>query len=301
DSLLVNGTVYDETNPSGVEVIPKGAANGCDSIIRVDLQFSDFTFEVEGNPPPCFGEETGSIIVTSVSGGQAPYTLLLDGQAVGTFSQPPFVLSNLPAGTYTLELEDAGGLRIERSLELPAPPANTVQLDSLIQLRLGESTTLSPTLNFTPTQFLWEPPDFLDCTDCPAPLVQQPGRTLTYTLTVFDANGCPWSARVTVEVSRKVAVFVPNVFSPDDDGINDRLSLFAGPEITRVRRFLVFSRWGELVFRAENFPPNDPTIGWDGTFLGQDMDPAVFVWFAEVELADGTTERLEGDVVLLRN
>ncbi|RMF21524.1 MAG: hypothetical protein D6765_15495, partial [Bacteroidetes bacterium] len=33
DSLLVNGTVYDETNPSGVEVIPKGAANGCDSII----------------------------------------------------------------------------------------------------------------------------------------------------------------------------------------------------------------------------------------------------------------------------
>ena len=98
-----------------------------------------------------------------------------------------------------------------------------------------------------------------------------------------------------------VAVFVPNVFSPDDDGINDRLTLFAGPEITRVHIFRVFSRWGELVFSADNFLPNDPTLGWDGTFLGQDMDPAVFVWFAEVELADGSIERIKGDVVLLRH
>ncbi|WP_246141641.1 T9SS type B sorting domain-containing protein [Phaeodactylibacter luteus] len=45
-SLTVNGTVYDEGNPSGVEVIPGGTANGCDSVVQVSLTFSDVSLFV---------------------------------------------------------------------------------------------------------------------------------------------------------------------------------------------------------------------------------------------------------------
>ena len=71
-------------------------------------------------------------------------------------------------------------------------------------------------------------------------------------------------------------------------------------QVKAVKSFLVFSRWGESVYQFFNFQPNDPAFGWDGTHRGQLLDPAVFVWFAEVEFTDGEVELFEGDVALVR-
>ena len=70
--------------------------------------------------------------------------------------------------------------------------------------------------------------------------------------------------------------------------------------MARVLNFKVFTRWGESVFEAKNFPPNDPGYGWDGKHRGQDLDAGVFVWFAEAELIDGSRELLKGGVTLMR-
>ncbi|MEZ4933893.1 MAG: hypothetical protein R2788_17440 [Saprospiraceae bacterium] len=54
-SITVNGTVYDETNPTGTEIIMGGSANGCDSTITIDLSFTDEVFETV-DPTLCPGE-----------------------------------------------------------------------------------------------------------------------------------------------------------------------------------------------------------------------------------------------------
>lgn len=96
-------------------------------------------------------------------------------------------------------------------------------------------------------------------------------------------------------------VYVPNAFSPNDDGINDVFIVFTGAScIKEIKSFHVFSRWGEEVFKNFNFPANDFAYGWDGTFRGKPMDTAVFAWFAEVEFGDGRVELFKGDVTLLR-
>ena len=95
-------------------------------------------------------------------------------------------------------------------------------------------------------------------------------------------------------------LYVPNVFSPNGDGKNDVFMVFAGPEVTKIRGFEVYSRWGEPVFEVYNFLPNDPTFGWDGTYRADAFNSAAFTWFAEVEFVDGVVEIFKGDVVLMR-
>jgi hypothetical protein len=54
------------------------------------------------------------------------------------------------------------------------------------------------------------------------------------------------------------------------------------------------------MYTITDFQPNDPTLGWNGTFRGDDMNPGVFVWYMEVEFIDGVVELYKGDVTLLR-
>ena len=70
--------------------------------------------------------------------------------------------------------------------------------------------------------------------------------------------------------------------------------------IKEIQSFEVFDRWGEKVFTQYNFQPNDPVHGWDGTLRGFELDPAVFVYYAKVEMLDGRIEFYEGDVFLAR-
>ena len=56
----------------------------------------------------------------------------------------------------------------------------------------------------------------------------------------------------------------------------------------------------ELVYEGYNFPPNDPLFGWDGIFLGEPMNPAVFAYYTIVDFIDGKQRLYKGDVTLAR-
>jgi gliding motility-associated-like protein len=102
-------------------------------------------------------------------------------------------------------------------------------------------------------------------------------------------------------VDKELNIYIPNVFSPDDDGHNDIFMIFADDKsVVKIKSFQIFDRWGDLVFEDYDFLPNDPAHGWDGSLRGQDMNPAVFVWYAKIELVDGREVLFEGDVTLQR-
>ena len=101
-------------------------------------------------------------------------------------------------------------------------------------------------------------------------------------------------------MDKKRGVYIPNAFSPNGDGINDEIMIFANPGVELVEEFLIFDRWGELVFENTNFLPNDADQGWDGKLKGEKMSPAVFTWFAKVRYLDGEKQMFKGDVVLVR-
>jgi hypothetical protein len=70
--------------------------------------------------------------------------------------------------------------------------------------------------------------------------------------------------------------------------------------VLNIQTLQVFDRWGSKVFERSDFLPNLDNLGWDGMHRGTAENPAVFVWYAELELADGTVEVFKGDVTLTR-
>ncbi|MEL6668857.1 MAG: gliding motility-associated C-terminal domain-containing protein, partial [Bacteroidota bacterium] len=139
----------------------------------------------------------------------------------------------------------------------------------------------------------------LSCPDCPNPW-STPFENVIYTLTITDSMGCTATDEIEIQLIRDLDIYVPSGFSPNNDGVNDRLTVFAGQSVAIVRRMMVFDRWGELVFERNDFSPNDLSLGWNGHFRGEPMNPAVFTWLVEVEYIDGSRQATAGDVTLIR-
>jgi gliding motility-associated-like protein len=88
--------------------------------------------------------------------------------------------------------------------------------------------------------------------------------------------------------------YIPNAFSPNGDGVNDQFLVF-GPEI-QDGTLTVYDRWGEQVFQTGEPLSN----GWDGTFRGDPMNPAVFVWILNIDNGNGSPLIEQGEVTLMR-
>jgi gliding motility-associated-like protein len=95
-------------------------------------------------------------------------------------------------------------------------------------------------------------------------------------------------------------VYVPNVFSPNGDGINDLFFIQTNQKVVTVKYLVIYDRWGNVVFKDTEFSPNDPTHAWDGTYRNVMLNPAVFTYIAEVEDVDLKAELISGSVTLVR-
>lgn len=105
----------------------------------------------------------------------------------------------------------------------------------------------------------------------------------------------PMSKPTTVNLDEDPSWFVPNAFTPNNDGDNDVfVPVWNNVE---MKRFEVFSRWGEKVFALTD----NTTDGWDGTTTsGKDAEPGTYVWQVDLVDADGKTISKSGAITLIR-
>lgn len=99
------------------------------------------------------------------------------------------------------------------------------------------------------------------------------------------------------------SIFIPNIFSPNDDGKNDFFTIQADPTHLPTIRFLkIYDRWGGLVFEKTDFPANDPPLGWDGRWAnsGKKVGNGVYVFQALVEFENGSFSVENGSVTVAR-
>lgn len=91
-------------------------------------------------------------------------------------------------------------------------------------------------------------------------------------------------------------VYIPNAFSPNDDGSNDVLSFFRKDNYC-LKKFeiAIYNRWGEKVFESSSITDN-----WDGRFNGKKLDPGVFVFYSKTITANGKSEIKKGSISLIK-
>jgi gliding motility-associated-like protein len=176
----------------------------------------------------------------------------------------------------------------------------SINLGPDLLLATGTIKPLISTVTGGPiVNWLWSPATDLSCTTCPQPSVTV--RTnQTYSVIGTTGFGCSTTDTLTIHTfCESLQAFIPNAFTPDGDGINDIL-MVRGTGIVQVKSFRVFNRWGETVYERANFPPNDPSFGWDGKVKGIVSQPDVYLYTAEVICENGITYTYKGNVSVLK-
>jgi gliding motility-associated-like protein len=172
-------------------------------------------------------------------------------------------------------------------------PAQIVLLDSVIVI--GESTAL---MAYHGPNYLWSPATGLSCTTCPDPIAT-PTESTEYCVVVSNVCGSDSACvRITVDpvppVCTPASIFVPTAFSPNQNGSND-LQCIHGVDCIRSMSIGIFDRWGNKVFES-----TDRNACWDGSYNGQPLDPAVFVYHLSATLNNGENVERQGNITLMR-
>lgn len=273
-----------------------GCTNTDSTIVSKDNNVP-VSLEAEVLPPGCV--LAGSIEVVNISGGSGPYQYSLNG---GNY-QSQNAFNSLKPGAYTVKIKDINGCELTQDLVIPEPKEFEVELPTDITIEYGTDLQLHPILNIPLSQvetFDWKPLTGLSCSDCMEPFAT-PVITEEYKLKITDKTGCTASAKVRIFVFKDFGLYIPNVFSPNADGINDIWHVFGDlKKVVKIKELRIYDRWGEQMYEAFDFQVNDAAYGWNGKFRGRYLNPAVFVYYLVAEFVDGSSKVFKGDINLVR-
>jgi len=228
--------------------------------------------------------------------GNSPvYTWTVNGNTVQSGNSPTYNSNNLTVG-------DIIECRLTSSLTCAVPnPAGSSPLTL--------SVYAPPVVNLTDKPFLCAGnPIQLDAGSGFASYLWQDGSTGrydtainvgTYRVTVTDSHGCTGSDSVQLK-NCDSALYVPNAFSPNNDGINDVFKVVSSGDNITSFSMRIFDRWGELVFES-----TDINKGWDGQLQNRFAPTGTYVWIITYKLSSPSTPSSSpiikhGTVVLLR-
>lgn len=299
-SDMLNATTQDSTAviapaSTGIFHIQAGSVNACrvrDSV-SVVVQLADPA--LLGDSSIC-ATDTATLVLTGIDPGTtivwAPDEEILSGQGTASVNVAP-----QDATVYGVEVTTPEGCEWSGNISVEVSPI----LGSSVTASADQTIVVAGTM----VQLHATPGDGVTYSWTPADLVSDPSiadptavieATTTFTVTVSDGV-CTKDGSVTVTVYELICdepdIFVPNTFTPNGDQNNDLLFV-RGRHITDLD-FQIFDRWGEKVFETR-----DQHIGWNGTYKGKEVDPAVFVYHLTAHCLDGQRYFKKGNITVVR-
>ncbi len=124
------------------------------------------------------------------------------------------------------------------------------------------------------------------------------GQTVSIIVRAKAASACQTSANsnavtATTNDPFKDELYVPNTFTPNNDGRNDYFLAY-GNNIGKFR-MRIYNQWGEFIYESQNI-----LQGWDGTYRGRAQPTGVYVYYIDVTFNSGVSKTFKGSITLLR-
>ncbi|HRH70249.1 MAG TPA: PKD domain-containing protein [Flavobacteriales bacterium] len=293
-------------SPAGPEVSPPATAdhtviatdaNGCSSepgVVTVTVTEAlepSFTVDVDqGCAPLCvtFTDDTGIAGVRAWDFG--------DGGTAGDGIAPAHCYLDPGVFDVTLSVTDAAGCNgtftLPEAVEVLATPVASI----------GSTPTVAlidaPTFQFTDrsvgsTLWAWSFGDPLQSTASErSPSFTYPAvGCYTVELEASNDAGCSTTATTEVCVEDAFALYAPNTFSPNNDGINDFFGVSTTVEFPVFFELMIHDRWGQVQYST-----NAPFEPWDG----EGTPIGVYIWQARVRDTEGKLQERQGHVTLVR-
>jgi len=289
NSNLTSNTISNPiANPSSTQtyIVTGTDANGCSDTADVTITvFIPATITFTGGTQICEGDSlfiTANNVVSNIS--WTPTATVSDPNSNFTYVFPS---SN---ETYTVTGNDANGCAVSNSVNIIV---NTVNASIIANPSSG---TVPLTVDFDNTSsngiiYNWnfgngetETTNNLNSTQT----IYGTEGTYIVTLTAISAAGCTDVTTVIINVYPECTVSVPNVFSPNGDGINDELGVNCSQTLTKMN-MQIFDRWGKKVIEL-----TDPTQTWDGG----DNSEGTYYYVLSAEAFNGVMHSLNGFITL---
>lgn len=142
--------------------------------------------------------------------------------------------------------------------------------------------------------YVWTPAEGLSCANCPNPIVN-PLVSTNFLVAVTDTSHCfTMQYPLSVTVLQKFSVDLPDAFTPNNDGVNDRVFV-NGWGIRELVSLKIFNRFGQTVYQS-----SDLTEGWDGTFKGVPQPMETYQYVVTVKTYDDKLLTQKGSLMLVR-
>jgi gliding motility-associated-like protein len=147
-------------------------------------------------------------------------------------------------------------------------------------------------LNGTALNYYWSPPSYIDDINAIKPEAFPP-QDIIYTLTATSTVGCG-SSSDDVNVKVYQGFFIPNSFTPNGDGKNDKFRILPYDNYL-IQKFVIYNRWGGVIFQTKTADE-----GWDGTYQSLPQPTGSYVYFVELLDPNGKKIIKKGIITLIR-
>jgi gliding motility-associated-like protein len=258
--------------------------SGCYAIDSAEM-LTDFslTIHLYGEASSCL-YPSGQVVATINDTNLIDHFYWSNGDSTNLF------LNNIWPNSYFFTVIDTMGCVYLDSIEIST--YNDIDLffnPDIVSITEGDSVQLLPIFNGDNSfAITWSPQTELSCANCLNPFAS-PMSSVNYTILVSN-DYCTDSSTITIEVGKNcIDVFIPTIFSPNNDQLNDTWEIF-GSCISKMD-LNVFNQWGNQIFEttSQNFP-------WDGTYQGSLVPIGQYSYQLFVEFLNGTTEMFSGFV-----
>lgn len=253
----------------------------------------EYPFSLANPPTPPYEKKAATVLCTDTCNAFIHiYQSTSHPNAIDTLR------SNLCAGTYVTQLDANGCPLIDTTIITRSHRFDNLRLwADLTKIYLGQSVMLHAEVSDNEqVSYSWSPAVTLDRPDIPTPVATPVDTLAVYTLTATDGI-CTMTDTLIIHCIDVVCgdpeFIIPNAFTPNGDGINDRLC-FNG-DILADFSILIYNRWGQCVYQS-----TDPSQCWDGTYHNAQCLPGVYTYTCHIRCHNGTENDFKGDITLIR-
>lgn len=262
--------------------------NGCTNSTTINIhELPEIQFQLQVNDPLC-AEDKGSIILKTISGGTEPIKYFLNGKQSSNG-----IFDNLNPGTYFALIKDSEGcLQFDTIQIIEAPQFNISLVDKVELLVPGSILIKYIILDGTIKLISFSPSHQISLEGNDGLRIEVKSNQ-DYIIQFEDPNGCVITRKLQIILKKNDRVYIPNVFSPNGDNVNDKWAPTIGSEYT-MKQCFIYDRWGNQVYHSKD------EIQWDGRFNDLPCTPGVYIYYLELQNNINQIQKWSGDLTIIR-
>ena len=276
-------------------IVTGTSQQGCSNSaqVRVDVRFP-FRLQPGHNDTLCMGQSKVLTVSGAFSYIWSPATGLNITTGPTVTASPSLTTIYQVVGS-----DDKNCFKDTAYFPVKVYPIPTVNAGKDTTVNVGQIVKLTPVISSDVTNVVWSPFTGIVSSNFPSVIVR-PTMNMEYTVKATNPGGCSSTDAVNIFVLCNGSnVFIPNTFSPNNDGAND-VFYVRGTGLFKIKQARIFNRWGEEIFSKYSINANDISVGWDGNYKGQKQPVDVYVYMIEIECENNTTLLYKGNVALIK-